>query len=71
MKQLWEATFQVTDGICQWRFKAASKQEAEELATAMFRDDPVWSARYPVTPKCDLKQVPSPTARSPHTDAMD
>jgi hypothetical protein len=68
MKQLWQATFKVTDGVCQWRFKAASKEEAEEMADAKFRSHPEWSARYPTPPPCEVRQVPSPTASTPHAD---
>lgn len=67
MNQLWEANFQV-DGICKWNFYAANKKEAEEKADARFRADPYWSARYPVPPPCEVRQVPRPAARDPHDD---
>ena len=67
MKQLWQATFQ-TDGVCEWRFMAASKQEAEAIANEKFRSHPYWSARYSTPPPCELRQVPRPAARELHGD---
>jgi hypothetical protein len=70
VNQLWEATFEgLPPKDCSWRFKAASKDEAEAIALRRFREHPVWSARYPTPPPVEVRQVPSPEARIPHNDA--
>lgn len=69
MKQLWEATFRVGAGEeCRWNFKAASEREARQIAESFFRNAPDWSARYPVTPPCDVRMVPREVGGNPHGD---